>query len=175
VSASNIIVLKGSIIALRAALHALARKSQDLHSLFEFMRCDPEAYSPHRQAANGHWGAVERHSQALPAGWPGDLTAHALRDGAERLLADMNRHSLKSGIVLRANTLLETYRIVGGLFPAANARDPVTFRHRADERAIQHWSRAVLAADVEYPKVIAALKRGDATRWTAAASIEQSS
>jgi hypothetical protein len=156
---SNVIKLNDSLPAFRATLCGLAEQTRGLHALFTLAHTNPRNFAAYRRPPAGDVDAEQRHFEAMRAGWPGRATAESVYERADAALAGIHRHSLKSGAVLCACTLLENYRIVGALYLAANERDPATFQHRAGGASISQWIHAVRETEVEFPRVIAALTR----------------
>jgi hypothetical protein len=161
---SNVVTLNRSLPVFRAKLDHLAEMTRTLYALCRLAETQPGAFAVYRHPPAGDTIAKELHAEAVSSGWPGRATAQELRSRAETMLHELGQHSVKYGAVLCANTLLENYRIVGGLFVAANRRDPTTFLHQADETLVNHWLNAVRKTQVEHTDVTATLKRRGSSR-----------
>jgi hypothetical protein len=157
-TASNVIVLQGSIAAFRAGLRRLGEHACTLRSHFNQSQARPEAFLAYpRPDPFEDVRAQERRLEERLSRWPGRTQAMALQTGAERMLAHLHEHAVSAGAVLCARTLLETYRIIGGFYVLAVERDPRTYRHRASAETIEYWHKAVRAANAEQPRILAAL------------------
>jgi hypothetical protein len=152
---SNIAAPQGSVAAFCEKLEGLADLANTLYALYRLAETQPNSFNAYRELAMSDAG--EGLKFVLQA-WPGRTTASALQLGAETLLTELNHYPLADGAVLCATTLLDNLRIVGGLYVAANQRDPATFRRCADQRLVDHWLNAVCESQVEYLDVAETLQ-----------------
>ena len=171
-NAPNVVTLNRSLPLFRAKLDQMAEMARTLCALFRLAETQPGAFAAYRHPAAGDHIARQLHAEAVSNGWPGRATAQELRVGAETMLQELGQHPVRYGVVLCAKTLIENYRIVGGLFVAANRRDATSFMPQADEKLINHWLGAVRVTQMDHAEVTAMLSPSSRARtpWFAAAT-----